>query len=411
MKFNLNEFLIGVANILDIIELDIFDLSTNHSKRISYISEKIAVEMGLSKEARFDLASLSLMHDNGASMKILHENLKGDLKEKIDMMESRKEHCLIGENNIKEFPFITKPKNIIKYHHERYDGSGFFGLLKDEIPLLAQIISFADLLDLTFDLKNINNKDNIIEFVQDNKGKYFSALIVDVFSKISENNQFWEGLTDENIEYSLRETIPLFECELNYNEIRTITTTFAKIIDSKSRFTQIHSEGLSEKLEKMAKFYKIDETMTLKLLIAADLHDIGKLAISNNILEKPDKLSKLEFDKIKEHPNIAKQCLQNISGFEEIVKLISNHHEKLNGSGYPEGLMADELDFNSRLITCMDIYQALSEDRPYRKAMSQFEASQVLKSMALAGELDVDIVRDVIYVYSNLFENNAINEV
>ncbi len=411
MKFNLNEFLIGVANILDIIELDIFDLSTNHSKRISFISVSIAIELGLTKEEIFDLASLSLMHDNGASLKILHDNLKGDLKEKIDMMESRKEHCVIGENNLSNFPFLKKPENIIKYHHERYDGSGFFGLLKDEIPLFSQIIAFADSLDLNFDIKNVNNREAVIEFVQKNKGKCFSPQLVDVFFKISERNQFWDGLTDENIENSLREIIPIFENELNYNEIRNITTTFAKIIDSKSRYTQVHSEGLSKKIEKMAKFYNRDKTMTLKLLIASDLHDIGKLAISNNILEKSEKLSKLELEKIKEHPKFAKECLQHISGFEEITKWISNHHEKLDGSGYPEGLTADELDFNSRLIACVDIYQALSEDRPYRKAMSQLEASEILKSMALAGQLDFDIVRDVINVCSNTGENDSLSAV
>ena len=158
MDFNLNELLRAVANTLDTIEINIFGMPTKHSKRIAYISVKIARELRLTNEEIFDLASLTIMHDNGASMKILHDKLLGTTKEKINVMESRKEHCIIGEDNLKNFSFLTNPQNIIKYHHEKYDGSGFFGLSKDEIPLWAQIIALPDTLDLLFDLRNVLNK-------------------------------------------------------------------------------------------------------------------------------------------------------------------------------------------------------------------------------------------------------------
>jgi len=134
MNLDLNDFLRAIANALDTIEIAIFGMPTNHSKRIAYISVKIARELRLTNEEIFDLASLAIMHDNGASMKILRDKLLGTTKEKINIMESRKGHCIIGEENIKDFPFLTNPKNIIKFHHEKYDGSGFFGLSKNEIP-------------------------------------------------------------------------------------------------------------------------------------------------------------------------------------------------------------------------------------------------------------------------------------
>jgi len=194
---------------------------------------------------------------------------------------------------------------------------------------------------------------------------------------------------------------PEFINELNYDEIHTITRTFSKIIDSKSEFTQTHSSGLSEKIAKMAKFYKMNTTMTLKLVIATDLHDLGKLAISNKILDKPGKLSIVEFEDIKKYPKITKQCLQDINGFEEITKWVAHHHEKLDGSGYPEGLKAKDLDFNSRLIACLDIYQALREERPYRKSMDHHNAMEILKSMADGGQLDISIVGDISTAFSS----------
>jgi HD-GYP domain-containing protein (c-di-GMP phosphodiesterase class II) len=402
MNFNLNEFLRAVANTLDTIEIDIFGMPTNHSKRIAYISVRIGYELRLTSEEIFDLASLAIMHDNGASMKILHDNLKGTAKEKINMMESRKEHCIIGEDNLRAFPFLTNPQNIIKYHHEKYNGSGFFGLSKDEIPLFAQIIAFSDTLDLAFHLGSALDKEIITSFVREHINTFFSPDLSDVFLKLADQHEFWEALSDKNIDNSLEKVIPIFSSELSYDEIRTITKTLSKIIDAKSEYTQTHSSGLSDKLERMAEYYKMSTITTMKLLIATDLHDLGKLVISNSILDKPAELSKEEFEEIKKHTKITRVCLQGINGFEEITTWASNHHEKLDGSGYPEGLMANNIDFNSRLITCLDIYQALREERPYRRSMDHNKAMEILKSMAAVGQLDHIIVDDINSVFSKV---------
>lgn len=144
MFFDINEFLEAISNVLDVIETDIFGVPTNHSKRIAYFTNRLARALNLSTEMRYDLAALSILHDNGASLKILHDNLLGDAKAKQNIIESSKEHCRIGEHNIRSFPFLTSPKNIILYHHEKFDGSGFFGLKGREIPQMSQLINFAD---------------------------------------------------------------------------------------------------------------------------------------------------------------------------------------------------------------------------------------------------------------------------
>jgi HD-GYP domain-containing protein (c-di-GMP phosphodiesterase class II) len=148
MLFSLKDFLRAVANTLDAIEMDIFGLPTNHSKRIAYISLKVAVELGLPNPEIFDLVSFSILHDNGASLKVLHDNLEGSSNEKLSLVESMQEHCIIGEENIRNYPFLNVHQNIIKYHHERYDGTGFFKLSGDDIPIMSQIINLSDTLDL-----------------------------------------------------------------------------------------------------------------------------------------------------------------------------------------------------------------------------------------------------------------------
>jgi len=402
--FNLNNFLRAISNTLDFIERDIFGVPTNHSKRIAYLSLKLAQELNFTTEEVFDIVSLSILHDNGASLKILHDKLRGNSKEKLSLIESMQEHCIIGEENVINFPFLTAPENVIKYHHETYDGSGFFGLSRDEIPIMSQIINFSDTLDLHFNLNNAYQneslKKQIIEFVYNQRNEWFSPLIVDSFLKVTNLSGFWKDLTDEHITQNLINLTPVFHMDLTYKQIHNITKVFSKIIDAKSEFTQQHSAGLSDRIEKMSYFYNINYEAKMKLLIAADLHDIGKLAISNFILDKPIDLSNEEFDIIKAHPKITRICLKQIKGFEDITEWASNHHEKLNGTGYPRGLFDIQLDFYSRLLACLDIYQALREERPYRKSMTHIDAIKILKKMGKENLIDMQIVDDITMVFS-----------
>ena len=300
MKLNLNEFLCAVSNTLDIIEIELFGIPTNHSKRIAYISIKIAKQLHLSDEQVFDLASLAILHDNGASLKMLHDQLIGTTKEKINLMEARKEHCIIGDDNLVAFPFFTKPQHVILYHHEKYDGSGFFGLKQDEIPLMSQIIALADTLDLSFDLRNAyERKEDIQVFVLSHKGTYFAPQLCDIFISISSGRTFWNDLSDGAIDDGIDRMIPDLHVDFSFDEIRTITKTFPRIIDAKSTFTQEHSQGLSDKIATMARYYHLDADLTQKLIIAADQHDLGKLAVSNQILDKPGKLTASEYELIK----------------------------------------------------------------------------------------------------------------
>jgi len=399
MVFDINEFLEAVSNVLDVIETDIFGVPTNHSKRIAYLSSRLGSELGLSSEMKYDLVALSILHDNGASLKILHDNLLGSAKSKQNFIESRKEHCTIGEYNISSFPFLSSPENIICYHHEKFDGSGFFGLKGSEIPLMSQLINLADTLDLRFDLRNVYNhearKDEIIEFINEQSGKEFEPGLAKIAVRIISETEFWEHLSDEHISEMLRQITPPHKREMNYEEIRDITIIFSHIIDAKSKFTMNHSSGLSEKASQMAQYYRIEGDEYWKLIIASDLHDLGKLGIKNRILDKPGQLSEEEFSVIKEHPITAKESLAQVQGFEEIAEWAYNHHEKLNGTGYPRGLRAEELDFNSRLLACLDIYQALGEDRPYRKAMEHDEVIIILLQMAQDGLIDAKITEDI----------------
>ena len=206
-------------------------------------------------------------------------------------------------------------------------------------------------------------------------------------------------LKDDYIYEELKNETPQFSVEISFEEVREITEVFSKIIDSKSKYTQRHSRDLSNKTAVMADYYKMDVDEKMKLIIATDLHDIGKLAVPNSILDSPNKLSDEEFNVIKKHSYYTRLALQEIKGFEDITEWASNHHEKLNGKGYPFGKVDKDLDFNSRLITCLDIYEALTEERPYRIGLSHEEAMDILNKMKDDGFIDAEITKDIDYVF------------
>lgn len=223
---------------------------------------------------------------------------------------------------------------------------------------MAQLINFVDTLDLRFDLghvyENDDLSDTIIDFIEKHIGKDFSKDIAELALQTISQDNFWENLSDEKIDEVLQITMPSYKREMEYREIHDITKIFSLIIDAKLEFTEHHSSGLTKLVNQMCKYYKIDGDELWKLTIASDLHDLGKLEISNLILDKPGALTEEEFSVIKEHPTTAKLCLDKVQGFADISEWAYNHHEKINGTGYPRGLQAEALDFNSRLLTCLD---------------------------------------------------------
>lgn len=403
MKFSLNDFLISVSFALDFVEMDRLGRQSNHGKRTAFIALYLGRELGLSKEELYDTAALAMLHDNGLSESSLYEVLPGDGELSVNDFERSKAHCVIGEKNIKDYPFLTKPENVILYHHERYDGSGFYGLSGDDVPLISQIIAAADGFEDRYQPGEKEDWNEILlQWIKEMDGKIFSKDLGIALRTMADDLSIWDKLADDRVGKVLSEEIPAFDCQLSFEEIQNITKIFSRIIDSKSHFTKRHSSGLAEKAAAMADYYGKNSEEKTKLVIAADLHDLGKLAVPNIILDCPRALTDKEFKIVKKHVYYTRVALETISGFEDITEWAANHHEKLNGKGYPFGKTGDELDFNSRLMGCLDIYQALTEERPYRKGMSHGETMKVLGNMAEMGMIDGGIVRDLDGVFAGL---------
>ena len=402
MKFNLNQFLLAISDALDFVEIDTLGATKFHSKRVAYISLRIAEFYNFNEDEKFDLCSFSILHDNGlCEESTINTSSQTPEPSNISILEQYTIHCDIGEKNVINFPFLTNHKNIIRYHHERYDGTGYFKLKGNDIPLMAQIISLADTVDNLFHFEDISvlNRAKICQFINDNEGKFYSKELVEHFNILASKTSFWLDLQSITLEQKILDRLQDNIIDIEYKDLISLSAVFSQIVDSNSSFTARHSSGLSEKVEKMANYYNYDYDIVSKLIIAANLHDLGKLAIPNSILEKNGKLTNEEFEIIKSHTYYTRQALEKLDGFEEIVDWASNHHEKLNGLGYPYGISGDKLSFKERLMTCLDIYQALTEDRPYRVGMTHESTMNILIEQGEKGYIDLSIVKDLDKVF------------
>ena len=397
MRFCLNHFLSAVSFVLDYAEHDVFGVPLNHGKRVAYIAWRIGQRIGLGDDDIFDLVSLAILHDIGLSKYIGNKERIADFAN----YEVIQGHCVIGEQSIKKYPFLKKEKNIILYHHEHLDGSGFFHISGQDLPLKAQIISFADYIDTHFQADKFYGAyaDRARQRILSMRERQYAAPLCDAFLELSRRPCYRLDQRPENIYRCLHRGIPERTVDMSYDDLIWITEIMSDIIDAKSRFTWRHSKGLAEKAGTMAGFYEYDSVQHTKLVIAANLHDLGKLLIPNRILEANRALTEDEFALIQSHTYYTRQVLSQIDGFEDITEWASNHHEKLDGSGYPYGKTAAQLDFNSRLMGCLDIYQALTEDRPYREGMPHAKAVGIMRDLAVSGRIDANIVRDVQSVF------------
>lgn len=406
MKLDLTDMFCALSFALDKAESEVLGVDTGHCRRVSYIALLMAEEAGLRGEELRDFIGCCLLHDNALSEYIREEltdsvvlrdlPVKRSGAAESEMGTIHHHHCVVGEQNIRFLPFHTDVKNVILYHHENADGSGVLGQTASGTPLKSQILHLADMMDITSHLSSMTRAEfgKFRKWVRQKTETLFSAQAAELFFQAVSFDKI-ENLKDRQILDCLREKLHTAVVDYSDEEIRNLAGMFAKIVDYKSVFTEVHSRGVAEKAEAMARYYGFDGEKTIRYYFAGAMHDIGKLVISNDILEKTGRLTDNEFTEMKNHAAATYYILSQIKGIPDIVKWASNHHEKLNGTGYPQGLAAESLSFEEQLMACIDIYQALTEPRPYKDGIPHEKSIEIMLDMARKGELNERIIQDM----------------
>jgi putative nucleotidyltransferase with HDIG domain len=259
---------------------------------------------------------------------------------------------------------------------EKWDGSGFPGRrTRHHIPLESRIISIAQFLDVyAFE----HGHEAAIRVLCERSERWFDPKIVRLAVQLHRQGMLWRYASHASPEVETRAAVldlsPDGMDQLKSGDIDLICEAFADVVDAKSSFTFRHSLGVTQVAIEMARVLGLTKERTRLVHRAALLHDLGKLRVPNSILDKPTSLTNDEWRVVREHPSLTRQILSRIGPFAELADIAGAHHEKLDGSGYPNRLKADDLPIEARIITVADIYGAMTEDRPYRPGLTPKQA-------------------------------------
>jgi putative two-component system response regulator len=173
----------------------------------------------------------------------------------------------------------------------------------------------------------------------------------------------------------------------------TVVFSFARAVEAKSPYTRGHSERVTNYALQLAKKAGVPEGELEMLRRGGMLHDIGKIAVPDAILDKAGPLTDEEYALMKQHPVEGARMLERLQALHEVIPLVRWHHERPNGRGYPDGLSGEEIPYLVRILSVADVFDALHSERPYRPAMPVPACLQILNKSALAGDLDPDLAR------------------
>lgn len=288
--------------------------------------------------------------------------------------------CDRGASIIRKIGLAEATAHAVFSLDEHWDGSGYPERLKGEnIPVLARIAGVAQHLDV---FASETSPEKAIAVLIERSGKWFDPELVSIAASLHKQGTLWTDALASVGESQLRAAVlalePVESRRLGADQIDRVCEAFSDVVDAKSPFTCRHSRGVADAALAIATTLGYSEARTRMVHRAALLHDLGKLRVPNSILDKPGKLTAEEFSVVKEHPGLTQQILGRIPAFQEMAVIAGAHHEKLDGSGYPNALGASALSPEARIVAVADVYAALSEERPYRESLDLSQVAAIM---------------------------------
>jgi putative nucleotidyltransferase with HDIG domain len=263
---------------------------------------------------------------------------------------------------------------------EHWDGRGVpAGLAGEEIPLLARIACLAQTVEI---FHSTHGMHAALAVAEDRAGRWFDPELVRALQGLRADGAFWAGLGGD-----CRAQAAALEPEdrvrvADGDRLDRIAHAFARVIDAKSPYTYRHSEGVAEYADAAARVLGFGADALRDLRRAALLHDVGKLGVSNRILDKPGKLTEEEFASVRRHPEYSYRILARVAPFRALAETAASHHERMDGRGYHRGIAAGTLPTAARVLAVADVCDALSAERPYRAALPRERVLEIMRGDA-----------------------------
>ncbi len=405
----LSELISALSHALDITE----GQPEGHCVRCCWIGMHIGRRLGLGDDELWDLYYTLLLKDLGCSSNaaricelyltddlsfkrdfktvgdslpqvlnfvLKHTGLKAGLAERfrsvLTIMRDGSEiahelittRCQRGAEIARRLRFPERVSAGIYSLDEHFDGKGKpEGLAGEAIPLFARIALLAQVIDV---FHAAGGPQAALDEVQGRAGTWFDPALVRVFAAVADDDAFWVELGSPEVMSAVLALEPASHIvPLDEDYLDDIAAAFGQVVDSKSPYTSGHSARVALYTDMIAESFGLPPERRRWLKRGALLHDVGKLGVSNSVLDKPGKLDADEWAAVQAHAAYTEAILSRIDAFAELARVSAAHHERLDGKGYPRGLTADEITLETRIITTADIFDAITAERPYRGAV------------------------------------------
>ena len=387
-EINLREAIYSLSDALDLVGVT----HIHHGKRVAFMAVEVGKCLSWSRVQLDDLFQAAILHDCGVSKTAVHAKL-AQLA-----WEQEGEHCQIGANLLSSCALLRHLAPVVRHHHTHWVE------LKDldlppAVKLSANCIYLVDRVDIltlkyvTQGIDILLGKDEIRQQIQALRDTWFCPELVDAFMELSESEAFWFMLESDHVNgYVATWLAQTSKQSMAFEDLSSLMHIFSSIVDAKSTYTKEHSDGVASLARYLGEHMQLDEEQCDLLELTGLLHDIGKLRVPDELLEKPSPLTTEEKFILSRHSFDTYNILCNINGLERVALWASQHHERVNGSGYPYRFSLESLSIEARIIAVADVFQAMAQRRPYREALELKDIMFILKQQVDDGRLDPDVV-------------------
>lgn len=389
-----------------------------HAQRVAFVAASLAREMDLDAPTRLAVCYAGLVHDVGviaagaglsdqvlgderlvfASMPLLEpeEAAAGISRSTGVVIDRLLEHPIHGARYAAELALPQEAIRGVASHHEKWNGSGYpHGLRGADIPIVGRVVALADQVEsLISQASPLQARRDLQVLLSTLSGTVADPEIVQAMRKLSAGDAFWLGLLSSDLSVELA-ALCARQREAKVTRLLSFAETLAEIVDSRFAFMRGVSARVAQLSEAIARNAGLPDQRVRLLRVAALLHDVGQLAVSERVIAKPGILSVNEHDMLTVHPLYSRDILEGINGLGEVAEWVVAHHERIDGKGYPEGRSGEEIPFESRILAVADAYVSITSDRPHRARSQPSEAVRRLRA-ASGTQLDGDVVEIIV---------------
>ncbi len=380
----LYDLTVCLASAMDLISRKL----ANHHKQVAYLACSIGAETGMPVGECGELALAGMLHDIGAL----------SLKERLEVLQfdqiKPQRHAELSYLILREFKPFAQVAEMVRFHHRPWVGGRTEEGAQENVPPGSHVLHLADRIAVSVDggVEILGQVEGIVRLIKDRSGSVFRPDFVEAFLRLAEREYFWLDLVSPDVSDILAGWTRTATTPVDLRNLLELGHLFAHVIDFRSPFTAKHSSGVATVAETLARMSGFSERECILMRLAGYLHDLGKLAVPVEILDKPGRLTDAEFRIVRRHTYHTYRILDHVAPFELVKVWGALHHERMDGSGYPFHVRGEDLPLGSRIMAVADVFTGITEDRPYRAGMSNGEAIGVLRAMAGNSALDGGIV-------------------